>query len=71
MFIARELHDLHRGDYFSFEQGGPVFVVDDADFIDSHQAGVQFEERLIMYRAQDGLHAHQAGHGVVWLFIAE
>lgn len=62
MFRQREFHDLHTGDSFSFEQGGPVYRVDDGDFLDE-EAG-----RLIMYRTDDGIHGHHASHEVVWVF---
>lgn len=67
MFVRREFHDLHTGDTFSFVQGGPVHIVDDGGYIDTHQADPNFHDRLIMYRADDGLHGRLANHDPVWL----
>lgn len=69
--IPLEFHSLNTGDFFSFEPNGPVFQVDDANFIDAHQAGPHFGDRMVMYRAQDGCHAHLANHEMVWLIVAE
>lgn len=69
MQVRREFHQLNTGDLFSFEQGGPVYLVDDANYIDTHQGSVGFEDRLVMYRAEDGEHGHLANHDVIWLVI--
>lgn len=67
MFQQREFHDLHTGDRFSFEQGGPVYLVDDGDFIDQNNEDFMTPHRLVLYRTEDGYHGHQANHDLVWV----
>lgn len=61
MLVPEEFHDLHTGDNFAFTLGGPLHQVEDADYID------YWGNRMVMYDAQDGLHAHVADHTKIFL----
>lgn len=63
MYVPREFHDLHTGDRFAFEQDGPVYTVNDGEYID------YWGNRMVFYPATDGLHAHLANHDLVWVLI--
>lgn len=74
MHVRREFHDLHTGDSFSFEQDGPVYRVDDADYLDLSgrtNEGPSAPHRLVMYWAEDGFHGHLANHDPVWVQIPD
>lgn len=59
--MFEQFHDLMSGDHFSMVKGGPVFTVDDANYIDEDGY------RSVIYQAQDGIHSHLADHTMVWL----